>query len=132
MKKFEDRIRVYLEERGWDKLRPADLAKSIVIEGGELLELFQWENLSLEEIKNNPDKVKEIKKELADVMTYCVDMAVILDVDVEDMLNEKLDKVIEKYPASLFNKNSRGSNQDPGTEAAYWEVKQKFRKEGKN
>jgi dCTP diphosphatase len=132
MKDFEDRIRTYLAERGWDALRPSDLAKSIMIEGGELLEIFQWENLSVDEIKKNEDKIKQIRKELADVMTYCFDLAVVLDIDVETMLNEKLDKVIEKYPASLFNKESRSYGQDPGTEDAYWEVKQKYRKEGKN
>jgi len=130
MKRFEDRIKSYLEERGWSKLRPSDLAKSIVIEGGELLEIFQWENRSSDEIKADSEKVKEIRKELADVMTYCFDMAVILEIDVEEMLNEKLDKVIEKYPASLFNKESNSS--DPGTENAYWEVKRKYRKEGKS
>jgi len=47
MKKIENKIRNFLKERTWDDLRPSDLAKSIIIEGAELLELFQWENLSL-------------------------------------------------------------------------------------
>jgi NTP pyrophosphatase (non-canonical NTP hydrolase) len=71
MKKLEQDIKQYLEERGWDKLKPGDVAKSISIEAGELLELFQWENPSLDEVKNNPEKVKQIEKELADIMTYC-------------------------------------------------------------
>ena len=40
-------IEEYLVERGWDTLDPADLAKSIMIEGAELLELFQWKNHSI-------------------------------------------------------------------------------------
>ena len=130
MKTFEQRIKVYLEERGWHQLRPSDLAKSIMIEGAELLENFQWENLTPEEIKNNPKKLQDVRKELADVMTYCFDMAVILDIDVEKMLNEKLDKVIEKYPKELFNKSTASEN--PGTEDVYWKVKEEYRKEGKN
>lgn len=130
MKAFEERIKVYLEERGWHQLRPADLAKSIMIEGAELLENFQWENLTPEQIKNNPKKLQDVRKELADVMTYCFDMAVILDIDVEKMLNEKLDKVIEKYPKELFNKSM--VSEDPGTEDIYWKVKEEYRKEGKN
>ena len=63
-------------------------------------------------------------------MTYCFDMAVILDIDVEKMLNEKLDKVIEKYPKELFNKSM--VSEDPGTEDIYWKVKEEYRKEGKN
>ena len=131
MKDFEDRIRMYLAERGWDALRPSDLAKSIMIEGGELLEIFQWENVYPDEIKKNEDKMKAIRSELADVMIYCFDLAVILDIDVKQMLAEKLEKVIEKYPASLFNSENR-KGQDPGTEDVYREVKQKYRKEGKN
>lgn len=125
MKNFEDKIRIYLQERGWDRLRPADLAKSIMIEGGELLELFQWENKSPDEIKSNPEKLSEIRKELADVMTYCFDMAVILDIDVEQMLDEKLRVVMEKYPTHIFNKEKNDS--DPGTEKEYRLIKNKYR-----
>ena len=130
MKEFEQRIKIYLEERGWHQLRPADLAKSIMIEGAELLENFQWENLTPEEIKGDPKKLEDVRKELADVMTYCFDMAVILDIDVEKMLNEKLDKVIEKYPKELFNKNTTSEN--PGTEDIYWKIKEDYRREQKN
>jgi len=55
MKNIEIEIRKYLEDRGWDKLRPSDLAKSICIESVELRELFQWTSLSIEETK--ADKV---------------------------------------------------------------------------
>ena len=41
MKKYEKTIKKYLKERGWDNLRPSDVAKSISIEAAELLELFQ-------------------------------------------------------------------------------------------
>ena len=54
----------------------------------------------------------------------------ISDIDVEKMLNEKLDKVIEKYPKELFNKNTVSEN--PGTEDIYWKVKEDYRREKKN
>lgn len=40
MKNYEKKIRKYLEERSWNDLSPADIAKSISIESAELLELF--------------------------------------------------------------------------------------------
>lgn len=40
MKNIESEIKRFLVERGWDKLRPSDLAKSISIEAAELLEVF--------------------------------------------------------------------------------------------
>ena len=58
MKELETKVLKQLAERGWDNLRPGDLAKSIMIEGAELLELFQWENLPLEEVRQNQEKIK--------------------------------------------------------------------------
>ena len=127
MKTFEDRIRIYLEERGWHNLRPANLAKSIMIEGAELLEIFQWDNQTAAEVRNNPEKLEKIKKELADVMTYCFDLAVILNFDTEKILNEKLDHVIAKYPVELFNKDN--APEEPGTEDTYWKIKEAHRKQ---
>lgn len=131
MKDFEQKIRTHLTERGWDELRPADLAKSIMIEGAELLEIFQWENRTPAEVKVDEEEMKKIRKELADVMIYCFDMAVILGIDVEPMLSEKLQKVSEKYPTTLFNKESRAK--DPGSEdQAYRKIKEEYRRQGKN
>lgn len=130
MDDFEQKIRTHLEERGWDELRPSDLAKSIMIEGAELLELFQWDNNEAAEIKNDTEKMGKIRKELADVMIYCFDMASVLGIEVGPMLEKKLASVAEKYPVERFNKESRAS--EPGTEEAYWNVKEEYRKEGKN
>lgn len=130
MKDFEERIRQYLGERGWDELRPSDVAKSIMIEGAELLEIFQWENPALDAVKADEAALARIRKELADVMIYCFDMAVLLGIDVEEMLTQKLEKVVEKYPTRMFNKEARAD--EPGTEAAYRAVKERYRREGRN
>lgn len=61
MKELEQEIKEYLIERNWYNLEPADLAKSIMIEGAELLELFQWKNYSIEDI-NSDEKLKRILK----------------------------------------------------------------------
>lgn len=128
MKKCESEIKEYLEERGWDNLRPADLAKSISIESAELLELFQWTNQTLEEVKNDTEKVEAIKKELADVFLYCFDMSVLLGFDTEEIILNKLKKVKEKYPAHLFK--DRDKNVDAGSEDIYWKIKKEHRMKG--
>jgi hypothetical protein len=51
MKNIESAIHKFLVERGWDKLRPSDLAKSISIEAAELLEIFQWVSMDIEKTK---------------------------------------------------------------------------------
>lgn len=128
MKEYEQLIREYLEERGWDELRPSDLAKSISIEAGELLELFQWTNQSLEEVKNDPKKLEAIKKELADVLIYSLDMSVLLGLDTGEIIKKKLEIAKEKYPAHLFK--DRDKTKDAGSEDVYWQIKKEYRMRG--
>ncbi len=128
MKKYEKEIKKYLVERSWDNLRPADIAKSISIESAELLELFQWDNKSLEEVKKDKEKVEQIKKELADVLTYCFDMSVLLGFDTGKILLDKLEKVKQKYPAHLFK--NRDKKVDAGSEDIYWKIKKEHRRKG--
>ncbi len=125
MKTIEKIIGQYLKARGWDNLRPSDLAKSIMIEGAELLELFQWENLPLDEIKKNKTKVKEIESELADVFIYALDMAVLLNLDTEKIIRKKLAHVDKKYPVKLMKANK---TKEPGTQSEYWRIKKAHRR----
>ncbi len=83
-------LREFNEEREWDQFHsPENLAKSISIEAGELLECFQWSNDFNEE---------EICEELADVVTYCIMLADKLDVSIEEIVLDKLEKTKKKYP----------------------------------
>ena len=94
-----DRIRKFTVDREWDQFHtPANLAKSISIEANELLECFQWE-------EDHYD-LEHLKEELADVMTYCVDMLQALDLDMDEVINSKMDKNEAKYPVE----KSRGSS----------------------
>ena len=80
----------FTKDRDWDQFHsPANLAKSIAIESGELLECFQW--------NDNYDK-KEVCKELADVVNYAILLADKLDVNLEDIVLEKLEENRKKYP----------------------------------
>lgn len=126
MQSFEKTIHEHLTERAWDNLRPGDVAKSISIEAAELLEIFQWVNPTLEEVKADPKKLEKIKKELADVMIYCFEMSVLLGLDTRAILLEKLAHAQEKYPAHLF-KNRDGSV-EPGSEEIYWQIKEEYRR----
>ena len=83
-------IEQFNKERDWDQFHsPENLAKSIAIESGELLECFQW--------NNNYDK-EEVCEELADVFTYCIMMVEKLGVDPKEIILKKLDKTRKKYP----------------------------------
>jgi dCTP diphosphatase len=125
MKEYEKAVKDYLIERGWDELRPADLAKSISIEAAELLEIFQWTNASLEEVKKDSAKLELIKKELADVLIYCLEMSTLLELDTGKILLDKLEKAKEKYPAHLFINRDRSI--EAGAEETYLKIKQAHR-----
>ncbi len=128
MKNLTKKVKVYLEERGWDNLHPADIAKSLVIESAELLEIFQWDNTTNKK-KIDADQLESIKKELADILIYCLDMGVILDLDLQKIVEDKLEKVKEKYPVELFSKeNARKAT----TKKLYSKIKQNYREQGKN
>ena len=58
-----DRIRKFTADRQWEQYHtPANLAKSISIEAGELLECFPWSDEAYD--------LENVKAELADVMVY--------------------------------------------------------------
>lgn len=91
LKTINKQIKQFVNERNWDKFHsPANLAKSISIEANELLECFQWD-----EQNYNLDDVKD---ELADVFTYCFQLADKLDVDIYQIIIDKMQKNIVKYP----------------------------------
>lgn len=90
MEQIMKEIKQFNEERDWNQFHsPENLAKSISIEAGELLECFQW--------NNNYDK-DEVCEELADVFTYCIQMALKLEVNPEEIILKKLEKTKKKYP----------------------------------
>jgi len=91
LKELSIMIKKFNEARDWDQFHsPANLAKSISIEANELLECFQWDDVNY--------CVDDVKEELADVVNYCIQMADKLNVDLKEIVIEKLKKTEEKYP----------------------------------
>lgn len=90
MKELEEKIVKFAEERDWLQFNtPENLAKSISIEAGELLECFQW---------NNDYDKNELKYEIADVMNYCILLCHQIEVNPKDIILEKIDISAKKYP----------------------------------
>ena len=91
MKETMERIKKFRDDRDWQQFHtPSNLAKAISIESGELLEEFLWDNDNF--------NLQNVKEELADVIIYCIHMANALDVNIEDIINMKMDKNELKYP----------------------------------
>ena len=96
------RVIQFRDDRDWRQFHtPKDLAISLSLEAAELLEVFQWSGTDLE----CPDKLDRIREELGDVLSYCVLMADVCGLDLDEILNEKVDKNAAKYPVE----KARGS-----------------------
>ena len=90
-----DMILKFRDDRDWKQFHnPKDLAISISLESAELLEVFQWSGLDVSG-ENKKDKIKE---ELADVINYCVLMADACNLDIDQIVQDKIKKNNEKYP----------------------------------
>lgn len=84
-------IRKFNEDRDWNQFHtPSNLAKSLVIEASELLELFQWQE--------EPKSLQDLKEELADVFTYALMLADHYNLDLDQIINDKIKKNAKKYP----------------------------------
>lgn len=91
MKNIVRKIIDFRDQRGWENNdKPENLAKSIIIEAAELLENYQWG-------PNHADLVN-VKEEIADVIIYAIAMAHDLGFDIDEMIDEKLEKNAIKYP----------------------------------
>ena len=89
--RIKQRIDKFVTDRDWRQFHtPSNLAKSISIEASELLECFQWSDTEYD--------LEHVKEELADVLNYCIQMSQVLNLDIVDILNSKMDKTEKKYP----------------------------------
>lgn len=104
MKNLINKIQNFNHMRGWDQVKPGNIAKSIIIESAELLEHFQWEDRELD--------VQKVGSEAADVFMYLVSFCHSLKLDLNKIVSEKLIHNAKKYPI--------GSN--------YYHQKQLYRK----
>lgn len=96
------RVLQFRDDRDWRQFHtPKDLAISLSLEAAELLEVFQWSGTDLE----CRDKLSRVREELADVLSYCVLMADVCGLDLDEILNAKVDQNAAKYPVE----KARGS-----------------------
>lgn len=87
---LQDELRAFVAEREWAQFHTREnLAKSISIESGELLECFQR--------RADGDDVR-VRGELADVLTYCFLLADRIGSSPEELIREKLAVTKDKYP----------------------------------
>ena len=95
----------FRDERDWEQFHNSkDLALALSIESSELLELFLW--------KENEDfKKDKLKEELADVLMYAFLLAHKHDLDIPEIILDKIKRNAEKYPVDKSKGNSTKYNE---------------------
>lgn len=107
LRQLRDLVRQFVDERDWDQFHtPKNLASALSVEAAELLEHFQWlQHGRADEL--GPDKLVQVRHEMADVLVYLVRLADKLDVDLVAAVQEKMVLNRAKYPAEQVRGDAR-------------------------
>ena len=92
IQELQQAIDQFTKDRDWDQFHNGkDLALALSIEASELLEAYLWK--APEEVK-----IEKVKEELADVINYAFLIASKYDLDIRQIVLDKLSRNAEKYP----------------------------------
>ncbi len=95
----------FRDERDWEQFHNSkDLAIALSVEASELLELFLWK-------KNEDFSLDKLKDELADVLMYALLLADKNNLDINQIVLNKLKKNAEKYPVDKAKGNATKYNE---------------------
>lgn len=82
----------FTNDRDWNQFHNGkDLALALSIEAAELNEAFLWKD-------PNDVKVEKVKEELADIFNYAILIADKYDLDIKQIVMDKIKRNAEKYP----------------------------------
>ncbi|MFS8615814.1 MAG: nucleotide pyrophosphohydrolase [Solitalea sp.] len=98
---LKEKLQQFAKERDWEQFHnPKDLALALSIEAAELNELFLWKKPE----DADPEKIKD---ELADVFAYAIQLAAKYELDIGQIVAEKIARNSEKYPVDKAKGNAR-------------------------
>lgn len=100
---LRQQLHQFAEVRSWQPFHtPKNLAASVAIEAGELLECFQWlDDEGARNITPQSKKSAEIRDELADVLIYLVHLADVLDIDLGEAVAHKIMRNEHRFPVKV-------------------------------
>lgn len=101
-------IRKFAADRDWDQFHsPRNLVLALVGEVGELAAEFQWvSDDAIDTFLTSPEKRSAVELEMADVLSYLLRLADILQVDLAGALRKKIALNENRYPVD----KARGSS----------------------
>jgi len=98
IKDIQKQLSDFADERDWNQFHnPKNLAMALSVEASELVEIFQWLTPEQAEAIMDSDESEHVKEEMADVMIYLIRLADKLNIDLEEVVADKIIKNGEKY-----------------------------------
>ena len=93
----------FRDQRDWSQFHDTkNLATAIAIEASELNELFLWKTIK----ESDAVEKSKIADELADIFSYCLLLAARHELDVEQIILDKIKRNEERYPIDKAKGNA--------------------------
>ena len=101
---FKENVKKFVNKRNWIKYHtPKNLVQAINCEAGELSQLLLFKDYRKEDIWNDKKLLTNISDEIADVFIYLISLTNLLDLDLSQVFEKKMEKNNKKYNTKEFN-----------------------------
>lgn len=109
MDKYQEvitKLMSFRDERDWKQFHDSkNLALAISIEAAELNELFLWKK------ESDEVNIEKLKEELADILTFSFLLAEKHNLDIFEIVDEKIKKNGKKYPVAKSKGTAKKYNE---------------------
>src|SRR6478609_4631428 len=103
---LKQKLQAFVDARDWAQFHsPKNLAMAMIVEAAELVEHFQWDT-EAESRELSAEKREQVSHELADTFVYLLRISQVLDIDLIQAANDKIELNAKKYPVE----KARGKN----------------------
>jgi len=100
IQELKNKMAQFVRERDWEQYHsPKNLSMAVAIEAAELMEKFQWLDVSDSRKKITCNK-KEIEEELADILSCLLSFSYFYGIDLSDVFERKMESNAQKYPVN--------------------------------
>ncbi|MBK24220.1 MAG: nucleotide pyrophosphohydrolase [Halobacteriovorax sp.] len=109
--KFQKQLSDFAKEREWEQFHsPKNIAMALSVEASELMEIFQWK--TTDESRELCEKdLRKVQEEVADVFLYTMRMADLLNINIGEAIESKMEQNAQKYPVDKSRGNSKKYNE---------------------
>lgn len=106
LEELKQKLKAFVDARDWAQFHsPKNLAMAMIVEAAELVEHFQWDTETESHVLS-AEKREQVGHELADTFVYLLRISQVLNIDLIDAANKKIELNAQKYPVE----KARGKN----------------------